>query len=376
MILYPRGRFQVWLCDPTGRRVALVPQASITSLSYSVQNPTQQTGQLTVNVPRRYDELAVMGAFIEIWRSPLPGLAPRHEGTYILESRSYLPFGRRVWSGDHANKLLKFRMVDADRGEARADKTGPADNLIKQYTRENGGTAVLAAARDFNQSFPFYVEADYGLAPVVTKEAGRANLLDTVQQLQKASQEQEPSPRWLMWEVTPIGLDLQFALELRTWVDYRRNMGTWSSSPMILDEHNCLADVRREEDYRNVLTHVVVGGQGTGASRTEKTVEDTRQGPHATWWRREGYVDGGQTTDGPTMQEKGYRKLREGQPLDRFTARLRPHPSFAYGLTFFVGDLLGVRVGRLWNVRIEGVTVTSDGHNEQVDVKMEVAADA
>lgn len=370
--IYPRGVYQVWLCDPYGRRLALIPQACLSHLAYSRLNPIQQVGQFAVNVPKRFNDLADIGYLVEIWRAPFAGIACRHEASYILEARVSNPHGRWTWTGEHINKLLRFRIINADRTSAGADKTGPADNLMKQYIREAMGTAATTLRQlTATGGIAFQVEADYSLGPVITKEAGRANLLDTVQQIQKAAAEQEPTPTWIMWEVSPIGLDLEFALEFRTWLHYRTHRGMSSAAPLILSETNCLSDIRREQDHGKSVNVVIVGGEGTGVTRTETELENRRLPSRPAWWRREAFVDAGQTSDEPTMQEKGYRKLREGMPTDRITATLRPHPQYAYGLNLDLGDLVVAEVGIPVDVRVEAVAITVDGRNERVDIKLE-----
>lgn len=369
MAFYPRGIFQVWLCDPYGLRLALLPQASIGKLNYSRTNPTQQVGQFSLSVPARYDDMADFGYLVDIWRAPLPGMVPRHESTYLLEDRSRT--GReRTWQGEHINKMLKARIVNADRGETGADKTGPADNVAKAYVREGMGSAA-GTTRDLGSAIPFTVETDYSLGPTITKEAGRANLLDTVQQIQRAAMEQQPSPAWLMWEITPTGHDLQFALEFRTWVNWRTYRGMASAAPLVLSEYNCLSQVTRERVYSRSYTTVIVGAQGTGNARTEAEIENTRYPSRPGWWRREAFVDAGQTTDAATMQEKGYRKLREGLPVDRISATLRPHPAIAYGLNLDLGDMVVIQDDQPFDVRVESVVVSADAHSEKVAIKLE-----
>ena len=383
MPTYPRPRFQVWLLDPSGRPVALIPQAAIGSLVYSRNTASGQLGNFAMSIAPRFDVKAGIGWLVSIWMSPLPELALRHEGVYLIEERTTYGWAAySQWSGDHINKLLAFRIVAFDRGESGADKTGPADNVMKAYVRENagdvataGGGLSIAKARDFNTYFPFVVEGDYGLGPTVTKEAGRASLLDTVQQIQKAAAESEPSPTWMMWQIEPTGWGDSFGVEFRTWVGQRVHRGLNSAAPLVLSQDNCLTRLTRQVNHSRALTHALVGGQGTGSARTDTEVENTRLAVHAPWWRREGYVDAGQTTDSPTMQEKGYRLLRERRPGDSFTATLRPHPTMAYGLNLDIGVRVVADARPLQDVIIEGATIKSDGRGVSVDMKMETTLD-
>jgi hypothetical protein len=371
-MIYPRGQVHFWLCDPMGRRLRLMSR--IRSYTYSRVNPVSSVGSFTLNCGSEYDDLAEIASIVEVWRSPLPGMVPRHEGSYILEKFTYASSGQRSLGGDHVNKLLKFRIVDAYKETAEADKSGPADDIARAYVREQVGALVSDPDRDFNNWFPFEVEPNYSLGPTLTKEASRAYVLDTVQSLVKAAAEHETEPTYLGWEVANKGHDLQFALQFRMWADYRGLDRSLSSvSPLILSLHNCLTKIERERDHGREMTRMVVGGGGSGANRTTVTVRDANRESLAPWWRREGWTDGGEEIVTAVLEGKGGRKLRDGRPVDKFKASLRPHPSIAYGVNLDQGDKVGVEFGRLWDARVESVTVSGDANNENIDLKLEVA---
>lgn len=370
---FPRGVYEIWLCNSYGARAA--PLWPVRSLTYSVGDPVQQVGQLTVKVSAKWWQQANIASLVEVWRSPMPGVWPRHEGTFILETveqdRDGLTLG-----GSHTTKLLDFRIVDADKDSAGANKTGAADDLIKQFGREQLA-ALAGSGRDFNAWFPFAVEPDYGLGPTVSKEASRAGLLDTAQGLVKAASEHDNYPAWVSFEVANTGHDLQFGVVLRTHYDYRGvDRGLTSISPLVLSDGNALGGVKRLQDHTREKTVALVGGAGSGANRTKVTVTDAVRAGAAPWWRREVWLDGGsEETATAVLKEKGERKLRDGRPIDRFTAALLPHPVIMYGVNLAWGDKVGVEAfGRIWNSRITGVSVSASERDEKIDLKLEAVS--
>ena len=371
MTLYPRGVYHVWLCNSTGRRLALV--RDWTTLTYARSHPLSALGQMSLKCGPRYDRIADIASLLEVWRAPMPGMAMRHEGTFIVE-KVEMAWGERTWAGDCVDKLLKFRIVDAVKDSPGANKSGPADNVAKAYVREGLSSLAADPARDFNQWFPFRVQPDYALAPSVSKDAARAYVLDTLQALAKSVAEDDVTPTWLSFEVAVTDHDTQFGVEFRTATRYRGlDRGLSSSSPLVLSEVNALAKVKRERDHSREVTRVIVGGAGGRAQRYTTTVRDDRRQDKAPWWRREAFADAGETTALAELEAKGQSKLREGRPIDRFTATLRPHPSIAYGINLDYGDLVGVEAyGRYWTCRVEGVTVTASPSDEKVDLRLEI----
>jgi hypothetical protein len=363
--------YQLWLCNNVGMRLALLQDWS--SLTYSRLHPVQSVGTLAVRVPKRYLGLIQVAGMVEVWMTPLPGMVPVHEGTYIIDkiTRSYYDV---AIGASHTTQLLKFRIVVDASGTAGANKSGPADDLIKAYAREQMATLTAATARNLNNVMPFSVEADHGQGVSVTKEAAHATLLQAAQDIVKAAQESLVNPMWVSFGVENVGHDTDFALMLRTWVGYRsKDHSLGGRCPLVLSRFNCLDEIVREIDHTQEVNVAVIGGSGSGAGRVTQTVENTLSTALAPYWRREAWVDGGNNSDTETLNEKGTRKLREAKALDRFRATVKPHPSAAYGVHFDLGDLVAAEAeGRLWDCRVEGIVVTGDTGGVKLDVKLEI----
>ena len=371
MPIYPRGSYQVWLCNPYGHRLALLQ--GLQSIQYSRVNPVSAVGSFAVNLGTQYDRLADIACLVEIWRAPFRGHAYRHEGTYILEKWQATGRYTRTLAGEHVNKLARFRIVTEYKETTYADKTGPGDDLIKQYAREQLGALAQNADRDFNNWFPFTVEPAYGQWPTVTKEASHANVLDTAQAIVKAIANDDANPTWGMFEIVPTGHDLDFGVQLRTYTDYRdADRGLDSLSPLVLSENDCLEGLKRTRDHDKEWTWAMVGGSGNGDGRQTVEVQDRERSSLAPWWRREVWSDGGDVPSVAAITTRGYRKLRDGKPVDRFEATLRPHPSLYYGGLLDLGGKYGVYGhGQFWSARCEVVQVNANESSEKIDFKLE-----
>lgn len=368
----PAPRVHLWLCNSAGTRLAFLDDWS--GLAASVLHPLQSVGTFSVKVPRRYAALIKIGGMVEVWLTPLPGRVPIHIGTFLIEKVQRALYDVTI-GAVHTTQLLKFRIVLDASGTTGANKTGPADDVLKAFVREQMATLAAATARNLNAVIPFSVEPDHGQGVSVTVEAAHATVLDAAQSVVKAAQQSLTSPMWVSFGVETLGHDADFALILRTWVGYRgRDHSLNGPDPVVLSRLTCLDEIVREIDHSSEVNVAVIGGSGSGTSRVTQTVENTASTAIAPYWRREAWVDGGNNSDGETLNQKGTRKLREAQAINRFRAVLKPHPAIAYGVHFGLGDLVAADAdGRLWDCRVEGITLGgASGGPPLVNARLEI----
>lgn len=365
-------RVDLWLCNGTGLRLAYLTDWS--GLTCTVLHPISSVGSLVIRVPRRYEDLIAVGGMVEVWVTPLPWRVPVHLGTFIIEKIAKALYDIQI-SATHTTQLLKFRIVIDAQDTAGAKKTGAADDIIKAFAREQIATLTSAASRNLNNFIPFSVEPDHSQGVSITTEASHATVLQACQDVVKAAQESLSTPMWISFGVENLGHDVDFSLVLRTWVGFRgRDHSLNGPDPLVLSRLTCLDDIVREIDHSSEVNVAVIGGSGSGTSRVTQTVENTSSTAIAPYWRREAWVDGGNTNDGETLTQKGTRKLREAKALDRFRAVLVPHPAAVWGVHFDLGDLVVADVDeKLWDCRVEGVTLGGNsGSAPLINIRLEI----
>src|SRR5262249_53358050 len=164
-----RATYELWLADPFGNRIKLLRRWT----KIAGFRKANTVGQLRLTVARSEIGAAYLmrDARLEVWR----------DGRLLLDAiwllrgvkRATMKGGRRMLELLFFDQLdlLDGAIVAYPAGSAQAVKTGPADDLIKAYARENIG--YLATDPDRNLSDYITITANDGRAPIVYKTAPR-----------------------------------------------------------------------------------------------------------------------------------------------------------------------------------------------------------
>ncbi len=209
-------------------------------------------------------------ARLEIWRSVGSGplvldtetiwllrrrrklLTPRHER--LIELRAF-----------DLNALLGWRDVVYFSQSPQADKTGPADDLMKAVVRENLGELATDAARDLSGA-AFSVAADLGLGATTPLAFSYRKVLPVLQDFSDASARQGVPILFDVVATTPR------TFEFRT---YRTARGADLSNRVTLSpEFGNLTDVDLDEDWTNEATYVYAAGRGLTNNRQVQPAGD------------------------------------------------------------------------------------------------------
>ncbi|HEY3233019.1 MAG TPA: hypothetical protein VGJ87_27555 [Roseiflexaceae bacterium] len=330
-----RPTYELWLADPFGNRIQLLRRWS----KIGGFRKANTVGQLQLTVPRAEIPRAflVRDARLEVWR----------DGKLLLDAiwllrgvkRATMKSGRRMLELVFFDQLdlLDGAIVAYPAGSPQAVKTGPADDLIKAYARENIG--YLATDPDRNLSTYITITANDGAAPIIYKTAPRRRLLGVFQDLARAA--------------TQIGTPLFFDLEpptqrntlfrLRTYtgqrgIDHRRG----GLAPITLAaDVGTLADVERTDDYAGEFSVVYAAGQGLESQRLVVTLVDNDRLSRSPFARRERFVDARHLSAIDSLNSEAAATLYQGRPLQRIVGTARA----GFGVRWNYGDLVDAADG-------------------------------
>lgn len=283
---------------------------------------------------------------IGVWRWTAAGYALEMDTVWLIRKwqRALTESGERILrvTAYSANVLLERRIVAYHVQSAEGSKTAAADDMMKAIVRENLGALASDPARDWSALLS--VAADASLAPMVSKEFGRRNVLTVLQELAAASA--KAGTRLYFDVVTPTS----GALEFRTMIGQRGvDHSASSPAPLVLSpERGTLAEGQLTDDYGAAASFIYAGGQGEEEARTVVEVEDTELSGASPFGRIERLRDARQASTADELQSEGETALRESRPVRLFSGRISETPQARYGVDWGWGDRVAVvfeRVG-------------------------------
>lgn len=165
--------------------------------------------------------------------------------------------------GPSIDIILAERVIPYPAGGAYADKTGPADDVMRQYVRENLGQLCLDVDRRVSTAY-LDVEADTSSAPTISAAASGDTLADVLEACAAVSEDQGvPLYYGLVREPTSDNaLKLVFRVRPYAWAADR---GRDSGFPLVLSYANGRLEnpalVEDHEDVDNVVYLIPPGSQ-------------------------------------------------------------------------------------------------------------------
>jgi hypothetical protein len=347
------SQYELYLSDQLGNRLALLPDFK--SLSWA--RAVNEVGAFTATFPREEFSRALFGVDrrLEIWRKPEGGTFQLLMVGFLRYLRQYSEGPMRYISiaGPDANDLLRRRIIDADAGSAGSDKSGTADDVMKEYVDENlGGSTV--AGRDIT-AYGFSVQGDLSLGPSVEKSAARRRLLQVLQEIAADAAEQG----------TPVYFDVVHptprTYEFRTYVNLR---GIDRRALVLSEAFGTLASPDLAQDWRDEINFVYAAGQGTEDAREVVELEDTARTSVSVFNRCESLFDGRNYSTADRLTSAGRKALWEGRPRRIFTAEVVDREHNRFGKEWNFGDFLTATYeGEQYLVEVAAIqgTVTDRG---------------
>lgn len=340
------SRFEFWLTDDAGRRIALLKNLSFANYSRS----TQGFGTIQAGIP--YDSFISLVSKnfqpdwrLDVWRSPDSGFPLRREGSFFL--RKYSVYQRTTdnvrmveLTGRSPLDILRRASVTTNVA-ANYTKTDQIDDMMKAVVTDNFITITgIAPVGEFS------VEGDLSLGPTVTFSFFGREVLDILKDLKAASltlNRDSSTNRKIFFDVVEgPGLSTGFGYIFRTYADMRgadRTQGVVFSV-----ENGNLRDPSYIEDYLDEITESVVYNQSSGIGVTFDSPD-----VNLSRWNKIVQVQGGTGTDTNNMTTSAKRALYDSGADIRCSAAFvnspgsKTQPRALYGVDWDLGDLLPVQ---------------------------------
>ncbi|NJN65458.1 MAG: hypothetical protein HC884_01475 [Chloroflexaceae bacterium] len=382
--------YSIWLSSPTGERVAVLDRFVRLEYRRRVNDPGFGVGlfgrvsypfTLTLALPSLPPSLVRLfqrDYRLEVWRSVDGGLLELDTETVWFISqvvRRVMSKGERVLIvyAEPAISLLSRRVVAFAAGSVQAQKSGPADNLMRAIVRENFGSES-GAGRDVSAwlTVPPAGE-DRSAGATLSKAFAWRNVLTVLQELAEASAEAGGPIFFDVVAPTPATLRFETYAQVRG-TDHSRSNSRGMEPVVLSVEMGTLTDVVRSVEWREEVTAVYVAGQGARAAREVVEVTDTARAALVPFGRRETLHDARQVAVTTGLTDEGHARLQAGQPADTFSARVVSRPAALYGVHWRFGDRVTAEFGgEVMTCRVEQVqvSVTRDGEKVTADLVLE-----
>lgn len=371
------GRYEFWLTDDMGRRLALLSKVTFCSYSRTIQG----FGTIQLGIPYDFYIQKVSKTFqpdwrIDVWRSAGPDYTFRREGSFFIRKYSVYQrvtdnmrmvefIGRSPWD------ILRRASVITD-SAAYYSKTDYIDDMMKAIVTDN----FITAAPGIVPAGEFTVQADASQGPSVTYSFYGRVVLDILKELKEASftlHRDNSTNRRIFFDVVEVAQTLGFGYQFRTYADQR---GTDRTTGAIFSpENGNFEGATYFENYLDQATDAWVWNQTNGIG-----VEVTSREARLSRWNKIHMFQSGTGGSAPEMQTKANQVLADaasqvalsGTFVDSAGGKGRPRS--LYGVDWDMGDLLPVSfAGKNLTCEVVVVYVAVDEEGrENIEGKTEV----
>lgn len=332
----------------------------------------KQVGWMNLNIPGGKIDPSWLApdARLEIWRTI--GARPAYlvGGTQWLLRKKKISglYQNIVIEAADANYVLDGLMVDYPAStetvtNAKSQKTGAADDVIKAFLRENGGPSSTDMAR-INASITVAVDLSLGVA--IAKQCAHRNLLTVFQEIAADSASQG---HYLTWDWAFDGSTLTF----NTYIGRRGNdHSSTSASPVTVSaERGNLLDPVVVYDYTDERTVIKAAGNGEGASRAIGTATNAARLAASPFGRREEFIFGYNTSDVNSLAAEASQELFAKRARRVFTGQFADTPASTYGVHIGFGDVVTAYYGGAsYDCHLTSEHGTVDDKGEKIEVQL------
>lgn len=376
--------------DANGNRLAIVQDY----LSIECARVVNGVGVLSFSVPsNKYalDTFKVDG-LVELWRASKGGSARLEfeQLWFIRERYKLISQGVRLWRivaydlnymlgnpSANAGRIVAystdFSASVASITDAYTEKTGAADDMLKQVARENMASAVVDATRNLTSYF-FSVQSNTTLGAVVKVEMARRNLLKEFQELCAMS---ATAGVYLAWDILcaiPPNSGATLSLILNTYTAQRGlDHRVSSNQPLLVGpDYGNLEEVELGFINTDEANFIYAGGKGEEAVRPFTTASDVGRINVSPYNRREQFLDAS-NVDGPVaLQDAADSALRAGRPLITLSGRFVDTDQARYAVHWNFGDYITAQVdGYSFDCRLDAVALSfARDTGEMISVKV------
>lgn len=362
--------YRVVIRDPQGENPRTVGNA----ISIEASRAINTIGAATIILPDEYNPYQWQrDTQFEIWRVSSGGF-PYLLGNTIWFGRKFVwQYSQKRWAINclDTNCLLDRRIIaytgETDFAEKIPDwgSDGPADNLMREFVRENLGSDVENAFRDLSAYFE--IEEDRSLAPVTQKEASFQELWGVLTSLADDAKE--------------LGVPLYFNVDPTVDGKFRFRVSTGAlgqdrtllSAPIVFGPaYKNLTDIEIEWDYTEEKTVVYAGGDGEGAVKLWVAVGDASRSRKSPFGRLETFIDIRDQDDENLLTAEARAELAKHRPKLRLTGLAVDTPTMQFGRDYFYGDRVSAIVGDLrFDCLVDAFSVSyQEGRESDLSIRL------
>ncbi len=327
--------------------------------------------QLTLNGGQSFVNDIGLDFQIEINRSHRnPTIASRreYEGFHRTQVRSTPRAGLDLFTsfGVSYEHLLERRAILYRSGTSQSSKSGAGETVLKEFVDENAGPGAGVAARIASGITPgLSIQPDGAAGTTWTGARAWRNLLAVAQEISEEAgvdfQVVGDGPATFVFnaQATPIGDD--------------RSVGNPAGNPPVifaLNFSNMISPVY-SLNRRNELTAAVVLGQGQAAARVVVERQNAATIGNSPWNRIERTHQGNLESTTAGLNAIGDALLDELAPRESFSFTALQTPALAYGLDYFLGDIVTARYKTIErNYQIVAITFSVEDGQEVIDLEV------
>lgn len=372
------GRYELWLTDDSGQRIADSQGRSFLKsfVSLSATRSINQIGSFTLNLLPSFDEsLLAVDRMVQVWRRPTGGQLGLWR-IYFIREWGFATVGSKETieiAGPDSNDLLRRRIIAAYSGDATyASLSGvEADTLlagVALLSQDDSLAPVpIAGTRAWTD---FSIATAPGLGPLVAKTfpLGASLLTESgdgiLPQIVNAARIEGGE---VFYDVVPnVVTGSSVSFQFRT---YTGQPGRDVSDKVVFaQEFGNLKDPSLRFNYRNEINYVYSGGKGEKSDRNVQQVYDAARYSASKWNRCEGFAQAtNEADDDSAVAAFGNTKLAEGAPKVRFSGQPMDTKGTRFGRDWDIGDKATARYRRYETqhiIRAVTLTVNDKGREE------------
>lgn len=364
------GSYEIWLTTDRGSRLVLLDNL----LAAFFTRVANGVAPFMLRLPASFDTtLLRRDRMIQCWRGPKGSKRLSLFRAYFIRWWNFRRRGTELEievRGRDVNDLLRRRHVINYAGTAGSDKTGFADDTMKEIVDDQAVTDNSDPAAAFgSRTVPdFSIQPDLGDGPTLTQAFAWRRASELLSDVARASRTATPE---VFFEVVVSDVGPPITLQFRTRID---QPGMDRTADVVFDEArgNLIGpsytfDALDEENY------IYGGGQGTGEDRNIQQVWDAPRIAASRYNRCEGFAFGAFANSDNAVREAARERMENGQPRETFTGRPVDTEGTRFGRDWNWGDKVTARfLGREYQPTIRKLTIYLDqGGKEHIDTRLE-----
>ncbi len=369
------GRYQLWLTDDKGARIATLNGAK----EFSASRVANGIGQLSMTLPATFDInlIDAPDRMVQVWRAPRGSSAKKLWRPYFVRWFEYQTQSNReflIIGGPDVNDLLRRRIVAAFSGSAQATKFDVADDVMKEIVTESIADGIDPAPDEGTRVWAdLSIQGDAGAGPIIRKAFAFKKLLTpqgggVLPAIAKAARE----------EGTEVFFDIRVKTVSSSAITFEFQTFIGQPGPDVSDrvlfsrEKGTLKNATYRKDRSQEVNYVYAGGQQPGAARNVQQVADSTRYLESQWNRCEGFADARNQASDDSVTAAGNALLERGRPIERAGGTPVDTRSTRFGRDWDFGYKVGFKYRNIeFDAIVRALTLTVKGRRETIGTRLD-----